>query len=187
MLYSSYKRQLVKGITMTQELTALRYSILDGRYDDALAILDELDGMSKKATLRAIKSFVVRLLVHLIKNQIEKRLTNSWAASISHSIIEIQDLNLKENKRYYYINIDEWDSLLEDEFDPAIDAASVEVLGGNSTPFQLLNMVNKTEIILTAKKLLNLTYEHSPKTLTGIIRQHLAELPGGKNWFEGRH
>jgi hypothetical protein len=171
---------------MTQELVELRSSILEGRYDDALAILDELDGMSKKATLRAIKSFVIRLLVHLIKNQIEERLTNSWAASISHSITEIQDLNLKENKRSYYINIDEWDSLLEDEFDPAIDAASVEVLGGNSTPFQLLDMVNKTEVILTAKKLLNLTYEHSPKTLTGIIRQNLAELPGGNNWGSSR-
>ncbi|MCP2728140.1 DUF29 family protein [Limnofasciculus baicalensis] len=172
---------------MTQELVELRSSILEGRYDDALAILDELDGMSKKSILLNIQSFLSRLLIHLIKNQVEQRLTNSWAASISDSIRKIQNLNLKENKKSYYINIDEWDSLLEDEFDAAIDAASVEVMGGNSTPFQLLDMVNKTEVILTAKKLLNLTYEHSPKTLTGIIRQNLAELPGGNNWFEGRH
>ena len=32
----------------TQELTDLRNSILEGRYQDALEILDELDGMSRK-------------------------------------------------------------------------------------------------------------------------------------------
>ncbi|WP_277876811.1 MULTISPECIES: hypothetical protein [Cyanophyceae] len=42
---------------MTQELTDLRNYILEGRYDDALSLLDELDGMSKKATLRAIKNW----------------------------------------------------------------------------------------------------------------------------------
>lgn len=33
---------------MTQELTDLRASILEGRYADALAIVDELEGMSKQ-------------------------------------------------------------------------------------------------------------------------------------------
>jgi hypothetical protein len=32
---------------MTQELIDLRTSILEGRYADALAIVDELEGMSK--------------------------------------------------------------------------------------------------------------------------------------------
>ena len=63
---------------MTQELIDLRTSILEGRYADALAIVDELEGMSKQAILRNIESFLVRMLVHLIKNQIEQRLTNSW-------------------------------------------------------------------------------------------------------------
>ena len=61
---------------MTQELIDLRNSILEGRYADALEIVDELDWMSKKATLRSIKSFLVRMLIHLIKNQVEQRLTN---------------------------------------------------------------------------------------------------------------
>ena len=33
---------------MTQELTDLRASILEGRYTDALAIVDELEGMDKR-------------------------------------------------------------------------------------------------------------------------------------------
>ena len=56
---------------MTQELIDLRTSIVEGRYTDALAIVDELEGMSKQAILRNIESFLVRLLLHLIKSQIE--------------------------------------------------------------------------------------------------------------------
>ncbi|MEI1373991.1 hypothetical protein PQG02_17005 [Nostoc sp. UHCC 0926] len=36
---------------MTQELWDLRKSILDGRYDDALVIVDELELMSRKSYL----------------------------------------------------------------------------------------------------------------------------------------
>jgi hypothetical protein len=63
---------------MTQELIDLRTSILEGRYADALAIVDELEGISKQAILRNIESCLVRVLIHLIKNQIEQRLSNSW-------------------------------------------------------------------------------------------------------------
>ncbi|BAZ84900.1 hypothetical protein NIES806_11000 [Dolichospermum compactum NIES-806] len=53
---------------MTQELIDLRNSIVEQRYTDALAIVDELEGMSKKAILRQIKFFLKVLLIHLIKN-----------------------------------------------------------------------------------------------------------------------
>lgn len=88
---------------MTQELTNLRNSILEGRYKDALALVDELEGMSKLAVLRTIQSFLARIMIHLIKNQVEQRLTNSWVASISDSVVQIKRLNLKENKTSYYV------------------------------------------------------------------------------------
>ncbi|WP_027400633.1 DUF29 family protein, partial [Aphanizomenon flos-aquae] len=98
---------------MTQELIDLRNSIVEQRYTDALAIVDELEGMSKQAILRNIQAFLLRLMIHLIKNQVEQRLTNSWAASIESSILEIKKLNLKDNKKSYYLNIDEWVEILE--------------------------------------------------------------------------
>jgi hypothetical protein len=125
---------------MTQELIDLRNSILEGRYTDAIAIVDELEGMSKKATLRNIKSFLVRLLIHLMKNQIEPRLTNSWVASFSDSILQIQDLNRQDNQTSYYIKAGEWDELLEATFAAAIRPASVEVQGGQLKPAQLSQM-----------------------------------------------
>jgi len=62
---------------MTQEFIDLKLSILEGRYEDALNLVDELEGMSKQAILRNIESFLIILIVHLIKNQIEKQLINS--------------------------------------------------------------------------------------------------------------
>ncbi|MCL1464962.1 DUF29 family protein [Argonema galeatum] len=169
----------------TQELTNLRASILEGRYTDALIIVDELEGMSRQAILRNIQSFLLRLLVHLIKNQVEQRLTNSWANSISDSIRQIKKLNLQD-KTSYYLKIDEWEEMLEDEFEAAIDAASVEVRDGIYTPFELLEIVDKNQIMMTAQKLLDLTYDPSAKTLPSVIKEHLAQLPGGENWQYGR-
>ncbi len=59
---------------MVQELIDLRQSIVEGRYQDALDIVDELEGMGKQAILRNIESFLVRLLVHLIKKSSRKTL-----------------------------------------------------------------------------------------------------------------
>ena len=171
---------------MTQELIDLRASILEGRYEDALALVAELEGMSKKAILRAIKSFVVRMLIHLIKNQVEQRLTNSWSASIRDSLLEIQDLNLKENKTSYYLKLDEWQPLLDSVLEAAIRTASVEVQGGAYTPFQLSEIVNRIQIVEIAQSLLTLTYEHSAELLPAIIDEKLAQLPGGDDWKEGR-
>ena len=171
---------------MTQELIDLRNSILEGRYADALEIVDELDWMSKKATLRSIKSFLVRMIIHLIKNQVEQRLTNSWIASISDSIVQIQDLNLHDNKTSYYVKRDEWELMLENALAAAIRPASVEVLNGKLKPSQLSQMIDKSQIVTTAQQLLALTYEHPAGTLPDIIDEYLTQLPGGEDWFEGR-
>ncbi len=171
---------------MTQELIDLRASILEGRYADALAIVDELEGMSKQAVLRNIESFIDRILIHLIKNQIGQRLTNSWAASIRDSVREIYKLNLKENKKSYYINSDEWEEVIEDEIEAAIATASVEVADGAYTPCELLEMVDRSQIIANTQCLLALTYIHSKKELPLAINDYLSQLAGGDAWQEGR-
>ena len=172
---------------MTQELIDLRTSILEGRYADALAIVDELEGMSKKAILRQLKSYLRILVIHLIKNQVEQRLTNSWVSSIRNAIREIQDINLKENKTSYYINADEWKNLIEEEvIEDAIADASVEIFNGVYNQFQLAEMVDRNQIIQTAQSLLALTYTYSPKQLPAIVAENLTQLPGGEdcrlNW-----
>ena len=169
-------------IIMTQELMDLRKSILEGRYADALLIVDELEGMSRQAILRQIQSFLRILLIHLIKNQVEQRLTNSWANSIRNSIREIKKLNLQDNKTSYYVKIDDWESILDDEFEEAVSQASEEVMGGAYSPFQLLELVDKDQIIAMAKTLLSLTYDYSAKELSQVVNDRLTQLPGGEDW-----
>jgi len=171
---------------MTQELIDLRNSILEERYVDALVIVDELDWMSRKATVRNIKSFLLRILIHLIKNQVERRLTNSWVASISDSLLQIQDLNLQDNKNSYYVKSGEWEPMLIDALAAAIRPASVEVLNGRFRPTHLSELIDKKQIISTAQQLLALTYNHSASDLPDIIDEYLVQLPGGKAWLEDR-
>ncbi|MFM6245928.1 MAG: DUF29 family protein [Dolichospermum sp.] len=171
---------------MTQELIDLRNSILEQRYTDALAIVDELEGMSKQAILRNIESFLVRLMIHLIKNQVEQRLSNSWAASIESSILEIKKLNLKENKKSYYLSINEWVEILEDAIESAIRPASLEIMNGKLQRQQLSQMLNKPQLILTATELINLTYNYQIRELPDIIDDYLGNLPGGKDWKLGK-
>ncbi|NEN92858.1 MAG: DUF29 domain-containing protein, partial [Okeania sp. SIO3H1] len=156
------------------------------RNHDALAIIDELDAMSKKDTLFKIDSYLTVVLIHLIKNQVEGRLTNSWAASIRASIRKIKSLNLKENQTYYYIKEEEWDEILEEAIEFAIDDASAEVENGAYSPFQLKEMVDKNSIITTAKIFLALTYSYSVNDLLAVIDDNLALLPGGEDWKFGK-
>ncbi len=169
---------------MTQELIELRQYIEEGRYQDALGIIDELEEMSKKAVLEKIQSFLVRLLIHLIKNQVEQRLTNSWAVSIRDSIVKIQSLNLKDNKKSYYIKEQEWQDSLEEAFDDAIFAASIEVFEGKYNPFQLREKVNEEEVKNITYDLLKMTYIYSKKTIRGEINHQLSKLPGGDKWTQ---
>ena len=168
---------------MVQELIDLRQSIVEGRYQDALAIIDELEGMSKQAIVRNIESFLVRLLIHLIKNQLEKRLTNSWAASISDSIIQIKKLNLKDNKKSYYIKQDQWSPYIEEAIEIAIRPVSIELFSGSLKPSQISKQINRDELTNISQELINLIYQYPVKNLPDEIDRQLAELPGGEEWI----
>mgnify|MGYP000263823269 CR=1 FL=1 len=162
---------------MVQELIDLRNCILEGRNEDALFIVDELEGMSKQATLRNIGSFLLILLSHLIKNQVEQRLTNSWAASIANSVGGIKKLNLKDNKTSYYINADEWELFIEDELEAAIREASREVLEGRLSRAQLAKRVDREQMVAIANQLLSLTYTYARGEFEDAIDEYLSQLP----------
>ncbi|HEY9808677.1 MAG TPA: DUF29 family protein [Halomicronema sp.] len=167
---------------MTQELRDLKNSILEGRYADALEIVEELEAMSRKDYIIKIESFLVRFLVHLIKNQIEGRLTNSWAASISDSVVRIKKYNVKDNKNSHYIKQEEWEPFLMNNWREAIKVASIEVGGGVYKPAQLLGMVDQIEVFNAAKRFIDLTYSVSDEDLGEIIDQELSQLAGGQDW-----
>ncbi|MFM7372651.1 MAG: DUF29 family protein, partial [Sphaerospermopsis kisseleviana] len=144
------------------------------------------EGMSKQAIFRNIQSFLRVVLIHLIKNKIEQRLTNSWAASIENAILEIKKLNMKENKKSYYINNDEWGEILTDALESAIRPATLEVMNGKFNRKQLSQLLNKEQLILTATELLTFIYNYQIRELPDIIDEYLGKLPSGENWQLGK-
>ncbi|WP_346341730.1 hypothetical protein [[Phormidium] sp. ETS-05] len=75
--------------------------------------------------------------------------------------------------------------MINSALEAAITTASAEVFGGTLTPFKLAEIGDKNAIMATCKNLLFLTYDHSEADLPVIVRNTLAELPGGTAWRQG--
>ena len=73
-----------------EEILELKQSLLSGNIDQALCIVEELEEVGRKSIIENLESFLVVLLIHLIKNQIEQKLTSSWKKSILNSLVAIQ-------------------------------------------------------------------------------------------------
>ena len=71
------------------ELIELRERIENQDYQAALEIVDELEEMSKEDKLNKIHSYLVILMLHLIKQAAENRTTKSWDRSILNSTSRI--------------------------------------------------------------------------------------------------
>jgi hypothetical protein len=137
-----------------EELLMLKELLLQGDIPAALVIVDELEEMSRKDIINNIRSYTKILLLHLIKQQAEKRTTRSWDRSIRNSIWEIQELNKRPKSAGYYLPTIELRSILETTYLRAIDDASGEVMEGQYEPEELAAIVNQEEIINQALALI---------------------------------
>lgn len=170
---------------MTQELHDLRQTILEGRTADALFLLDALEDMSRKAILDAIQTFLERMVMHLIKNHIEQRMTNSWASSIRGSLVQIGRRNQRDHQSWY-IRRGEWSERLEEAYEVAIADASVEAPGGMLTPFDIQEQVDRTAVLSISEEFVNVFYDVPARLLPAAINDHLSRLPGGDAWRHKR-
>jgi hypothetical protein len=76
-----------------EELFELKSLLMGGNISDALLLVEEMTEMSKDDKLNKIFSFSFILLLHLIKQEAEKRTTRSWDVSIRNSVRQIQRSN----------------------------------------------------------------------------------------------
>ena len=67
---------------MSDEIHALRQAIEAGDYTQALWLIDEMDEMSRDDKINKIISYMRVLLIHLIKQAVEKRSTRWWCISL---------------------------------------------------------------------------------------------------------
>lgn len=89
-------------IRKMEELIQLRESIEKQDLATALQIVDELEEMSVEDKLNKIFSYMIILLLHLIKEDAEKRLTKCWKLSINNSVKQINRINKRRKSGGYY-------------------------------------------------------------------------------------
>jgi hypothetical protein len=133
-----------------EELLELKALLLKGDIKGSLAIVEELEDMSKNGIISTIRSYAVILLLHLIKQQAENRTTRSWDVSIRNSVREIQRQNKRRKAAGYYLSDEELTDTLNDAYLNALDAASLEVESGRYQSEQIEAIIDKNKLISAA-------------------------------------
>jgi hypothetical protein len=139
-----------------EEILELKDCLLNHQYERAMTIVEELEQMGRQDKINNLESFLVILLIHLIKIQVEKRVTRSWRSSILNSLREIQKRNKLGNKSHY-IKQNRWNEHFNNVYLDAILQAADEVFGGIEIK-ELKSLVNLNDLENITLELLELTY-----------------------------
>ncbi len=137
-----------------EELLELKNLLLAGNVPDALILVEEMTEMSKDDKLIKIFSFSIIVLLHLIKQQAEKRSTRSWETSISNSVRQIQRINQRRKTGGNYLTIEELKEILDDAYSSALRQAALEAFEGIYQPEEIEAMIDKNKIINQALELI---------------------------------
>lgn len=129
-----------------EELATLKEHIEAKNYREALALIDELEAMSKEDKLQKIRSYFTIMLVHLIKQSAEQRTTRSWDFSIRNAVREIRYVNKRRKSGGYYASEAELRELIDEAYPAAIDKASLEAFEGMHTETELEAMIDVARI-----------------------------------------
>ncbi|MCL4861061.1 MAG: DUF29 family protein [Caldilineaceae bacterium] len=129
-----------------EELQELRTFIEQGRYPEALTLLEEMEEMSYSDKLHKIESFMQILLLHLIKQQAEKRSTRSWEYSIRNAVRAIERSNKRRKAGGYYLSAAELSDAADEVFQDALERAALEAFGGVYSAPELAEMVDEAQI-----------------------------------------
>ncbi len=132
------------------ELQELREKIENQDYQGALSIVNDLEEMSVEDKLNKIYSYMIILLVHLIKQEAEARTTSSWDRSIFNSVKYINRTNKRRRSGGYYANSETLNEIIEEAYDHALQEASFETFEGKIDARELGAKVDPDRIKLKA-------------------------------------
>ena len=137
-----------------EELLELKELLLGGNVNEALLLVEEMTEMSKDDKLNKIFSFGIILLLHLIKQQAEKRSTKSWEISIFNSVKQIQRSNKRRKAGGNYLTPAELQETLEDAYESALQQAALEAFEGRYEAEEIAALIDRTTIINQAMQLI---------------------------------
>jgi hypothetical protein len=133
-----------------EEIWELRRALEAGDLQTALAIVDEMEEMSRDDKVQKIASYMRVLLVHKIKQAVEGRSTKSWEVSIRHALRQIASVNKRRKAGGRYLNDDDLSTLLAEVYEAALDWASLEAHEGIYSAEALLRMHDREAILTRA-------------------------------------
>ena len=127
-----------------EEILELKECLLSQNYDRALLIVEELEEIGRQDKINNLESFLVILLLHLIKIQVEKRVTRSWRSSIVNSLLEIQKRN-RLGKKSHYIKQGQWQEHFQAAYPDAIVKAASKAFGGIEIK-EIKTLINRLDL-----------------------------------------
>jgi len=151
-----------------EEIIELKQSIISQDWKKSLEIVEELEEMGRQDKINNLQSFLVILLIHLIKIQFEKRVTKSWRNSIINSLLEIQKRN-HLGKKSHYIKQNAWVKSFEETLPRALIKASQEIFNGIDLD-ELIDSLDQEMLQDIAFKLINETYNLQPLQIYDLVK-----------------
>jgi hypothetical protein len=130
-----------------EELLELKNLLVAGNISDALILVEEMTEMSKDDKLNRIFGFSIIVLLHLIKQQAEKRSKRSWEISISNSVRQIQRSNKRRKTGGHYLTTEELKETLDDAYFSSLRQSALEAFEGIYKPEEIEAMIDKNKII----------------------------------------
>lgn len=137
-----------------EELLELRSFLEQGRYAEALTLLGEMEEMSRDDKINKVRSYIVILLLHLIKRHAEQRTTRSWEITIRNALSEITYTNKRRKAQGWYLSELEIGEAIEEAWKIALRRASLEAFEGNLHEDALAEMINTRRIKEEAMQLI---------------------------------
>lgn len=137
-----------------EELLELKSLLTEGKVSDALALVEDMTEMSKDDKINKISSYAKILLLHLIKQQAEKRSTRSWDLSIENAVDEIQKTNRRRKAKGTYLSAEELKDALEDSYRIALSKAAAEAFEGRYSREEISQMIDYDRLMADALNLI---------------------------------
>jgi hypothetical protein len=129
-----------------EEILQLRAFLEQQRYDEALALVAEMEEMSSEDKINKIRNVAIVLLLHLIKQEAEQRTTRSWDLSIYNALYQISYTNRRRKAGGTYLDAAMMQSILAEAYRPAIKRAALEACEGRYDEQELERMVDRAAL-----------------------------------------
>ena len=153
-----------------EEIIELKQSIIHHNWERSLEIIEDLEEMGRQDKINNLQSFLVILLIHLIKVQVEKRVTVSWRNSIINSLLEIEKRN-HLGKKSHYIKQGDWTDSFQQSLPRALIKASQEIFGGMELD-ELIELIDEQMLQEQTFELLDETYKLEPLQIFDLVKNN---------------